>query len=133
MAGKNNDRDIISCAEAVHSGQTLLVEVTVSEAGELRTGSGIAGRYSELTFLFGDFLAQRLVPAGERGESATQQPSCHTAQQLAGDDGNKAGKTEHWRQMFEVNELSLAICSREAVEDIMRRGFDDGFIIHISR
>ncbi|XP_049773543.1 dehydrogenase/reductase SDR family member 11-like [Schistocerca cancellata] len=43
-----------------------------------------------------------------------------------------SGKTEHWRQMFEVNELGLAICSREAVQDMMRRGVDDGFIIHIS-
>ncbi|XP_049855545.1 dehydrogenase/reductase SDR family member 11-like [Schistocerca gregaria] len=43
-----------------------------------------------------------------------------------------SGKTEHWRQMMEVNELGLAICSREAVQDMMRRGVDDGFIIHIS-
>ncbi|XP_047106732.1 farnesol dehydrogenase-like [Schistocerca piceifrons] len=43
-----------------------------------------------------------------------------------------SGETEHWRQMFEVNELGLAICSREAVQDMMRRGVDDGFIIHIS-
>ncbi|XP_049855547.1 dehydrogenase/reductase SDR family member 11-like [Schistocerca gregaria] len=43
-----------------------------------------------------------------------------------------SGKTEHWRQMFEVNELGLAICSREAVQDMMRRGVDDGFVIHIS-
>ncbi|XP_049949034.1 dehydrogenase/reductase SDR family member 11-like [Schistocerca serialis cubense] len=43
-----------------------------------------------------------------------------------------SGKTEHWRQMFEVNELGLAICTREAVQDMMRRGVDDGFIIHIS-
>lgn len=42
-------------------------------------------------------------------------------------DGDTAG----WREMLDVNVLALAICTREAVSDMRRRG-DAGQIIHIS-
>ena len=41
------------------------------------------------------------------------------------------GKTEHWRDMLEVNILALCICSREATKQMQDRG-DEGYIIHIS-
>jgi len=42
-----------------------------------------------------------------------------------------SGSTEHWREMLEVNVLALSICTREAVQDMRRRG-DDGHVIHVS-
>ncbi|XP_047108531.1 dehydrogenase/reductase SDR family member 11-like [Schistocerca piceifrons] len=43
-----------------------------------------------------------------------------------------SGKTEEWKRILDVNVLGLSICTREAVQDMLRRGVDDGFIIHIS-
>ncbi|XP_049771520.1 dehydrogenase/reductase SDR family member 11-like [Schistocerca cancellata] len=40
--------------------------------------------------------------------------------------------TESWKRMLDVNVLGLCICTREAVQDMLNRGVDDGFIIHIS-
>lgn len=39
--------------------------------------------------------------------------------------------TERWREMLEVNVLALSICTREALQDMRRRG-DRGHVIHIS-
>ena len=48
--------------------------------------------------------------------------------------GHKAslldGNSEQWREMLEVNVLALCICTREAIQDMRRRG-DDGHVIHI--
>jgi NADP-dependent 3-hydroxy acid dehydrogenase YdfG len=41
------------------------------------------------------------------------------------------GDTEQWREMLEVNVLSLCICTREAVRDMRRQG-NGGHVIHIS-
>ncbi|XP_049803544.1 farnesol dehydrogenase-like isoform X1 [Schistocerca nitens] len=41
------------------------------------------------------------------------------------------GKTEDWKRILDVNVLGLSICTREAVQDMLNRGVDDGFIIHI--
>lgn len=41
------------------------------------------------------------------------------------------GETALWRDMFELNVLSLCICTREAVKDMRRRG-DNGYVIHLS-
>ena len=41
------------------------------------------------------------------------------------------GRTEHWREMININILAASICTREAVAD-MRRTETDGHIIHIS-
>jgi len=40
------------------------------------------------------------------------------------------GLTEDWREMLEVNVLALCVCTREAIQDMRKRG-DDGHIIHI--
>ncbi len=49
--------------------------------------------------------------------------------------GHKAplmsGETELWREMLEVNVLSLCICTREAIRDMRGRG-GEGHILHIS-
>ncbi|XP_049803552.1 farnesol dehydrogenase-like [Schistocerca nitens] len=42
------------------------------------------------------------------------------------------GKTEDWKSILDVNVLGLSICTREAVQDMLSRGVDDGFIIHIN-
>ncbi|XP_049947492.1 dehydrogenase/reductase SDR family member 11-like [Schistocerca serialis cubense] len=42
------------------------------------------------------------------------------------------GKTEDWKRILDVNVLGLSICTREAVQDMLSRGVDDGFIIHIN-
>ncbi|XP_049856574.1 dehydrogenase/reductase SDR family member 11-like [Schistocerca gregaria] len=42
------------------------------------------------------------------------------------------GKTQEWKRILDVNVLGLSICTREAVQDMLRRGVDDGFIIHVS-
>ena len=42
-----------------------------------------------------------------------------------------SGETELWRDMFEVNVIALCVCTREAVQDMQRRGVD-GHIIHVS-
>ncbi|XP_049803547.1 dehydrogenase/reductase SDR family member 11-like isoform X2 [Schistocerca nitens] len=42
------------------------------------------------------------------------------------------GKTETWKRILDVNVLGLSICTREAVQDMLSRGVDDGFIIHIN-
>lgn len=39
--------------------------------------------------------------------------------------------TDWWREMLEVNVLALTICTREAIQDMQKRG-DDGHVIHIS-
>ncbi len=41
------------------------------------------------------------------------------------------GATEAWREMLDVNVLALAICTREAVADMQRRG-DRGHVVHVS-
>ncbi|XP_049799437.1 dehydrogenase/reductase SDR family member 11-like [Schistocerca nitens] len=43
-----------------------------------------------------------------------------------------SGKTEDWKRILDVNVLGLSICTREAVQDMLNRGVDDGVIIHIS-
>ncbi|XP_049773544.1 dehydrogenase/reductase SDR family member 11-like isoform X1 [Schistocerca cancellata] len=43
-----------------------------------------------------------------------------------------SGKTENWKRILDVNVLGLSICTREAVQDMLSRGVDDGFVIHIS-
>ncbi|MBC8072033.1 MAG: SDR family NAD(P)-dependent oxidoreductase, partial [Deltaproteobacteria bacterium] len=42
-----------------------------------------------------------------------------------------SGATEHFREMLEVNVLALAVCTREAVADMQRRGVA-GHIVHVS-
>ena len=42
-----------------------------------------------------------------------------------------SGETALWRDMFEVNVIALCVCTREAVQDMQRRGFG-GHIIHVS-
>lgn len=42
-----------------------------------------------------------------------------------------SGATEAWREMLDVNVLALCICTREAIQDMQRRG-DRGHIVHIS-
>ncbi|XP_072041108.1 dehydrogenase/reductase SDR family member 11-like [Amphiura filiformis] len=42
------------------------------------------------------------------------------------------GKTEDWKNMFDVNVLGLSICTREAVKSMRERNVDDGHIIHIN-
>lgn len=41
-----------------------------------------------------------------------------------------SGETDAWREMWEVNVLALAVCTREAIEDMTARG-KRGHIIHI--
>lgn len=41
------------------------------------------------------------------------------------------GSTEHWREMLEVNVLGLCIATREAVQDMERRG-GAGHVVHVS-
>ncbi|XP_033112154.1 dehydrogenase/reductase SDR family member 11-like isoform X2 [Anneissia japonica] len=43
-----------------------------------------------------------------------------------------SGKTEHWRYMLEVNVLALAVCTREAISQMIEKGVDDGHIFHIN-
>ncbi|MEQ9320400.1 MAG: SDR family NAD(P)-dependent oxidoreductase [Polyangiaceae bacterium] len=42
-----------------------------------------------------------------------------------------SGDTEHWREMLEVNVLALCVCTREAVQDMQRRGVA-GHVMHVS-
>lgn len=42
-----------------------------------------------------------------------------------------SGKTEHWREMLEVNVLALCVCTREATQQMITAG-DWGQVIHIS-
>jgi NADP-dependent 3-hydroxy acid dehydrogenase YdfG len=42
-----------------------------------------------------------------------------------------SGATEAWREMLEVNVLGLAIATREAIEDMERRGVA-GHVVHVS-
>src|SRR5207237_2939991 len=39
--------------------------------------------------------------------------------------------TERWREMFEVNVLGLCIATREAIQDMERRGVA-GHVVHVS-
>ena len=41
------------------------------------------------------------------------------------------GSADDWREMLDVNVLALCICTREAVQDMRRRG-DQGYVFHIS-
>ncbi|XP_049799426.1 dehydrogenase/reductase SDR family member 11-like [Schistocerca nitens] len=41
-----------------------------------------------------------------------------------------SGPTDKWRELLYINVLGLSICTREAVQDMLSRGVDDGFIIH---
>ncbi|XP_047109378.1 dehydrogenase/reductase SDR family member 11-like [Schistocerca piceifrons] len=42
-----------------------------------------------------------------------------------------SARTDIWRDLLDVNVLGLSICTREAVQDMLSRGVDDGFVIHI--
>ncbi|XP_049798352.1 dehydrogenase/reductase SDR family member 11-like [Schistocerca nitens] len=42
------------------------------------------------------------------------------------------GQTAVWRHTLDVNVLGLSVCTREAVQSMLDRGVDDGFVIHIS-
>ncbi|XP_049855928.1 farnesol dehydrogenase-like [Schistocerca gregaria] len=42
------------------------------------------------------------------------------------------GRTKDWKHILDVNVLGLSVCSREAVQDMLKRGVDDGFIIHVN-
>jgi len=42
-----------------------------------------------------------------------------------------SGRTEDWREMLDINILALCICTREAIQDMLRRKID-GHVIHIS-
>ena len=42
-----------------------------------------------------------------------------------------SGDTDMWREMLEVNLLALCICTREAIQDMRKRG-DDGHVVHIA-
>ena len=42
-----------------------------------------------------------------------------------------SGDSEQWREMLEVNVLAVAVCTREAVQDMRQRG-DDGHVLHIA-
>ncbi|XP_049793965.1 dehydrogenase/reductase SDR family member 11-like isoform X1 [Schistocerca nitens] len=48
------------------------------------------------------------------------------------DEQLTSGRTESWTRMLDVNVLGLSVCTREAVQDMVSRGVDDGFIIHIN-
>ncbi|XP_049767346.1 dehydrogenase/reductase SDR family member 11-like [Schistocerca cancellata] len=48
------------------------------------------------------------------------------------DEELTSAPTESWRRMLDVNVLGLSICTREAIQDMIRRGVDDGFVIHIN-
>jgi NADP+-dependent farnesol dehydrogenase len=41
------------------------------------------------------------------------------------------GETDRWREMFDVNVMSLLLCTREALRDMRRRGVD-GHVIFVS-
>ncbi|XP_047098344.1 dehydrogenase/reductase SDR family member 11-like [Schistocerca piceifrons] len=43
-----------------------------------------------------------------------------------------AGRTESWRRMWDLSVLGLSICTREAIQDMISRGVDKDFIIHIN-
>ncbi|XP_055341924.1 dehydrogenase/reductase SDR family member 11-like [Paramacrobiotus metropolitanus] len=43
-----------------------------------------------------------------------------------------AGRTEKWREIFEVNVLGLCICAREALKLMQNNGIMDGSIININ-
>ncbi|XP_047108963.1 farnesol dehydrogenase-like [Schistocerca piceifrons] len=40
--------------------------------------------------------------------------------------------SEEWKKILEINVMGLSICTREAVQGMLKRGVDDGFIVHIS-
>lgn len=40
------------------------------------------------------------------------------------------GQTDKWREMLDVNVLALCVCTREALQDMRRRG-DEGHVVHI--
>ncbi|XP_049798355.1 dehydrogenase/reductase SDR family member 11-like [Schistocerca nitens] len=42
-----------------------------------------------------------------------------------------SGQTAEWRHTLDVNVLGLSVCTREAVQSMLDRGVDDGFVIHI--
>ncbi|XP_070572625.1 dehydrogenase/reductase SDR family member 11-like [Ptychodera flava] len=42
------------------------------------------------------------------------------------------GRTDHWKNMLDVNVLALSICTREAVKQMKERNVDDGHIIHLN-
>ncbi|XP_067014721.2 farnesol dehydrogenase [Anabrus simplex] len=50
---------------------------------------------------------------------------------LGKDTGLTAAPTEDWKIQLDLNILGLAICTREAVQNMRARGVDDGHIIHI--
>ncbi|XP_033112146.1 dehydrogenase/reductase SDR family member 11-like [Anneissia japonica] len=43
-----------------------------------------------------------------------------------------SGKTEQWRYMMDVNVMGVAVCTREAVRQMMERGVDDGHIVFMN-
>jgi NAD(P)-dependent dehydrogenase (short-subunit alcohol dehydrogenase family) len=43
------------------------------------------------------------------------------------------GTEEKWKQIFNLNVLSLSICIKEAIQIMKEKGEDDGHIININR
>lgn len=78
-----------------------------------------------------------------RDEAAVKAAFARVRDELGGTDvlinnaglGHQApllsGETQAWREMLELNVLSLCVCTREAVAQMRERG-DDGHVIHIS-
>ncbi|XP_046988873.1 dehydrogenase/reductase SDR family member 11-like [Schistocerca americana] len=50
---------------------------------------------------------------------------------VCGESLPTTGQTAEWKRILDVNVLGLSICTREAVQSMLDRGVDDGFIIHI--
>ncbi|XP_071944510.1 dehydrogenase/reductase SDR family member 11-like [Antedon mediterranea] len=51
---------------------------------------------------------------------------------LALDSPLLSGKTDRWQYMLDVNVMGVAICTREAVAQMMKNGVDDGHIIFLN-
>ena len=84
-----------------------------------------------------------LLPADARDTAALEQVFADVRARWGGVDvlvnnaglGRDAplmsGRTEHWREMLDVNVLALCVATREAIADMQRRG-SPGHVVHIS-
>lgn len=99
-----------------------------------------AERLSELCAGAGEWLA---LPCDLRDEAQLLEAFARVRAEWGGVDvlvnnaglGHEApltsGATAHWREMLEVNVLALCVATREAVQDMQRRG-GAGHVIHVS-